>query len=181
MALTIDTINSKRKVPIKRNTKFFSGEDFAMEMDFMSEYMEQDANQTIILYQVDLEKTKVDDVYKEATKDNIRFKPPKELTCVYDLQDAEMKPYDNKVTKGVYAKPGKLTFSVLLRELEEKQCDISRGDYIGVQVSPEQRIYFVVNDDGRVQSFANKNTLYGTKAYYRTCTANYVDINEFNG
>ena len=181
MALTLDTINSKKKIPIKRNTKFFSGEDFNLEMDFSSEYMEQDANQTIILYQVDLEKTKINDVYKEAIKDSIRFKTPIELTCIYDLQDAEMKPYDNKVTKGVYAKPGKLIFSVLTKVLEENNCDINRGDYIGVQISPEQRIYFVVNDDGRVQSFSNKNTLYGTRAFYRTCTANYVDINEFNG
>lgn len=181
MALTFDNVNIKRKVPIKRNTKFFSGEDFNLEMEFASEYMEQDANQTIILYQVDLANTKVNDVYKEATRENIRFKTPVELTCIYEIQDAEMKPYDNKVTKGVYAKPGRLVFSVLLKELEEMDCDISRGDYIGVQITPEQRIYFVVNDDGRVQSFANKNTLYGTRPYYRTFNANYVDINEFNG
>ena len=36
MALTFDTVNIKRKVTIKRNTKFFSGEDFKLEMEFAS-------------------------------------------------------------------------------------------------------------------------------------------------
>ena len=74
MAITFDNTNIKRKNPIKRNSKFFSGEDYDLEMEFATEYMEQDANQTIILYQVDYEKTKVNDIYKEASKENIKLK-----------------------------------------------------------------------------------------------------------
>ena len=48
-------------------------------LNFAKEYIEQDANQTVILYRVDLEKTKVNDIYKEASKDAIRFLPPIEL------------------------------------------------------------------------------------------------------
>ena len=173
--------NGKHKVPIKRNNKFFGKEDFDLELNFGMEYMEQDMNQTIILYQVDLDKTKVNNVYKEATKESIRFKTPVEVSCVYEIQDAEMKPYDAKLVKGVYSKPGKLIFSVLIKTLEELDCDIKRGDYIGVQITPEQRIYFTVNNDGKVQSFANKNTLYGTLPYFRTIECNYVDETEFGG
>ena len=179
MSITLDTIN-KTKVPIKRNSKFFSGEDFDVELDYGSEYL-SDANQTVILYQVDLEKTNVNSVYKEAKKDAVRFKEPVEIQCVYEITDAEMKPYESSMVKGIYAKPGVLTFSVLNRELEEKNCDVKRGDYIGVQINETQRIYFVVNDDGKVQSFANKNTMYGTRPYYRQIKANYADLGEFNG
>ena len=180
MSLSINN-GYTRKVPIKRNNKFFSGEDFNLELEFGMEYMEQDANQTVILYQVDLDKTKVNDVYKEAQKSDIRFKTPVELTCIYEIQDAEMKPYDSKTVKGVYAKPGKLIFSVLNRTLEENECDIKRGDYIGVQITDSQRIYFTVTNDGKVQSFANKNTMYGVQPYFRQIEANYVDNSEFQG
>ena len=166
MAIELNTI--KHKVPIKRNNKFFGKEDFDIELNFSMEYMEQDMNQTIILYEVDLEKTKVNSVYKEATKEAIRFKTPVEVPCIYEIQDAEMKPYDTKLVKGVYSKPGKLTFSVLIKTLEELKCDI-------------KRIYFTVNNDGKVQSFANKNTMYGTVPYYRTIECNYVDETEFGG
>lgn len=181
MAVSFNNNQIHRKVPIKRNNKFFGGEDFNLELDFATEYMEQDMNQTVILYQVDLEKTKVNDVYVEAKKDAIRFKTPIELPCVYEIQDAEVKSYDSKVIKGVYANPGKLVFSVLIKTLEENDCDIKRGDYIGVQVTTDKRLYFVVNDDGRVQSYSNKNTLYGVTSMYRQIIANFVDQGEFNG
>lgn len=181
MAITFDNTNIKRKNPIKRNSKFFSGEDYDLEMEFATEYMEQDANQTIILYQIDYEKTKVNDVYKEAEKNKIRFKTPIELTVIYDLQDAETKAYKENISKGIYVKPGKLVFSVLVKELEENNCDISRGDYIGVMIDEINTIYYTVADDGKWASTSNKFTMYGKKIYYRTITCNYVDMSEFQG
>lgn len=179
--ITFDNTNIKRKNPIKRNNKFFGGEDYDLEMEFATEYMEQDANQTIVLYQVDYEKTKVNSVYNEAEKDKIRFKTPIELTVIYDLQDAETKAYKENMSKGVYVKPGKLTFSVLLKELEENDCDINRGDYIRIDISEDTCYYWTVVNDGKIQSFSNKNTIYGVKPYFRTIECSPVDKNEFNG
>lgn len=170
-----------KKIPITRNVKFFGNEDFDLEIGFAKEYLEQDANQTVILYQVDLAKTNVNDIYKEAKKDMIRFLPPVEIPVVYEIEDAETKAYNSKSNKGIFAQTGKLTFSVLLSTLEEYNCDISRGDYIGVQITPEHREYFTVTDDGRVETLSNKMTMYGTKPYARTIKAAQVDQNEFNG
>lgn len=177
------TLNEKsnKKVPITRNTKFFSVEDFDTEINFATEYLEQDANQTIILYRVDLQKTQVSDIYIEAEKNSIRYLPPIELPVIFEVTDAELKAYNSKSQKGIYAQTGKLTFSVLLKTLEEYDCDISRGDYVGIQITPDHREYFTVTDDGRVGSMSNKMTLYGTKPYARTITAAQVDLNEFNG
>ena len=179
--LKLDSKQNKKRVPIVRNNKFFSGEDFSMELDFAKEYIEQDANQTIILYRVDLENTNVNDVYKEAKQGKVRFKIPIELPVVFEIDDAELKSYENKGMKGVYAKPGKLTFGVLISTLEDYNCDINRGDYIGVQINEELVEYYVVADDGRVGSYANKRSLYGIKGLYRTIVAAPVDKIEFNG
>ncbi len=181
MALEFNQSKSTNKVPVTRNNKFFGMEDFDLEIGFATEYLEQDANQEIILYQVDLEKTKVNDTYNEATKDAIRFKTPVVLPVIYEIVDAETKSYNNKIQTGYYAKTGKLTFSVLLSILEENHCDISRGDYIGIQIDTEHREYFTVVDDGRVNMTSNKFTLYGTKPYARTIIAASVDAGEFNG
>ena len=181
MALTFNNRATEKKVPIKRNTKFFSMEDFDLELDFAKEYIEQDANQTIILYRVDLEKTKVNDIYKEASKDSIRFLTPIELPVVYEVGDAEMKAYGTKIQKGIYSQTGKLTFSVLISTLEEYGCDISRGDYIGVQIDSNHIEYFTVTDDGRVATTSNRFTMYGTKPYARKIECASVDLGEFNG
>ena len=62
----------------------------------------------------------------------------------------------------------------------EYGCDISRGDYIGIQIDTEHREYFTVTDDGRVGMTSNKFTLYGTKPYARTIQCAQVDSTEFN-
>ena len=181
MAIKFNTVKNNRKVPIKRNNKFFGGEDFDLELDFAKEYIEQDANQTIILYRVDLEKTQVNDIYKEAKKDAVRFLPPIELPVVYEIGESEMKAYGTKMQKGIYAQTGKLTFTVLLSTLEEYGCDISRGDYIGVQINTNHREYFTVTDDGRVATTSNRYSLYGTMPYARKIECASVDLGEFNG
>lgn len=170
-----------RKNPINRNQMFFSKSDFEMEVELARDYMEQDMNQTIVLFEVDLQKTNTNDIYHEATKKNIRFKPPVELTVRYEIQNAEMRAYDKTTNKGIYAKPGILDFTILNATLEEVGRDIKRGDYIGVQVTPEEMIYFTVFDDGKVASYSNANSLYGVKPFYREVKCNYVDPAEFEG
>lgn len=170
-----------RKNPIKRNNMFFSKSDFDLEMEIARGYMEEDMNQTIILFEVDLSKTNVNDIYHEASKKNIRFKTPIELTVRYEIMNAEMRSYDKSSNKGVYSKPGILDFTILNSTLEEVKRDIKRGDYIGVQITPEEILYFTVYDDGKVASYSNANTLYGVKPFYRQIKCNYVDPSEFEG
>lgn len=181
LGMNLMPTNIKRKNPISRNNMFFSKESYDFEVNLAREYMEMDMNQTLILYQVDLEKTKVNDVYKESGKGEIVFKTPVEFTCMYEISDAESKSYDKSKSKSVYVKPGNLKFRVLDAELEELGVDIRRGDYIGVQIDETTMIYFVVNNDGKVARFANNKTVYGFKPWYRECEANYIDESEFNG
>lgn len=142
------------------------------------EYVNHVLNQTIVLYQVDLENTKVDDIYKESNFDQIVFKTPIELNVLYNLNRAELKTYDQNLIKAYYVKVGQLNFTIYEKELEENDCDIRRGDYIGLQVTPDHMEFFIVADDGRV-NYDNKHTLWGTKPYYRTIKCTTVgDVNE---
>ena len=170
-----------RKNPINRNRMFFSETDFDLEIEFAQDYMEQDMNQTIVLFEVDLSKTNTNDIYHEANKKNIRFKSPVELTVRYEINNAEMRSYDKTNNKGIYSKPGILNFTVLNKTLEQVERDIKRGDYVGVQITPEEMIYFCVFDDGKVANYANSNTLYGIKPFFRQVKCNYVDPSEFEG
>lgn len=181
MPITFDNTNIRRKNPITRNNMFFSKESFDFEAEMALDYMEQDVNQTVILYQVDLGKTKVNDVYKEAEKNQIVFKTPVEITCLYEIDDGKQESYDSKTSKSVYVKPGPLKLRVMNKTLEELGVDIKRGDYIGVQIDSNKMIYYEVNNDGKVAQFANNQTMYGFKPYFRVILCNYVDENQFNG
>ena len=91
LGMNVMPTNIKRKNPISRNNMFFSKESYDFEVNLAREYMEMDMNQTLILYQVDLEKTKVNDVYKESDKGNIAFKTPVEIIFIYEIGYPESK------------------------------------------------------------------------------------------
>lgn len=168
-----------RKVPITRNNLFYSEKDFQYEMEIGRDYLEQDVNQTVVLYEVDLAKTNLDAVYNESKSNQIVFKTPVELHVLYNIEKSELSSYDKSKNLGIYIKGGKLTFGIYQFTLDELQAEIKVGDYIGVQVTPTHMEFYTVVDDGR-NNFDNQHTVFGYKNSWRSITCAYVDPNEFN-
>lgn len=169
-----------KRVPINRVNKFFSAEDFNLEIELGREYIEGDINMIVVLYQVDREKSVTDDLYGEASKDDIRFKVPVELHVIATLAEPENKTYNNSDGTLRYLQDGPLTFGVYDSQLKELDANISYGDYIGYAVSEtEMRYYSVVNDGNK--NYDNKHTILGYKGTFRTVVCSPVDENEFRG
>lgn len=172
--------NNVRRVPINRNSLFYDEDMFALEAEMGKDYIEQDMGQTVILYQVDASKTPIDAVYGETDSDSVVYKTPIEIPCVYKIEEPELKAYDKSKQLGTYMKTGKLTVSVYQETLDELEVDIKKGDYIGIQINPENCAYWVVVNDGK-NNYDNKHTLFGTVPVYRTVQAAPCDESEFNG
>lgn len=176
--MKLSTENIKRKNPINRNNFFTSQDQINFQIGMGMEYVNKILNQTVILYEIDREKTKVNDIYNEAKFKDLIFKTPVELNVMYKLEKGELKTYDTEAIKGYYVKVGKLNFTIYEKELQENDCDIKRGDYIGLQVTPEHMEYFIVADDGRV-NYDNAHTMWGTVPYYRSIVCTVVsDLTE---
>ena len=170
--------NIPRRVPINRNNLFYSEDDFAFEREVGKNYIEQDMNQTVVLYQVDLDKTNADALYGETHTDQVVYKPPVEIHCVYEISEPELKSYDKTKNLGTYMKTGKLTIGVYQETLDELGVDIKKGDYIGVQVSQTHMEYFTVFNDGR-NNYDNAHTLFGIEPLFRTIEGYQIDKSEF--
>ena len=172
--------NVKLQLPTKNNL-FYSEKDYDYETDLVERYIEEDLNQSVVVYEVDRKKTNVNAVYKEASKGNIRYKAPRELPCMYEIKDAEIKSFDGKSSNGVYTQDGNLVIYALTRTIEKYGVDIKRGDYIGVQIDMNRMKYYTVVNDGKVNS-ANTHMMGGYKPAWRTIECTLVsDISEFNG
>ncbi len=167
-----------RRIPIKRNSLFYDEESFALEREIGKNYIEQDMGQSVVLYQVDASATQVNSVYGETSPNNVMYKTPVEIPCVYEIGEPELKSYDKEKSLGTYMKTGKLTVGVYQETLNELGVDIKKGDYLGINVSPEHMEFFVVNNDGR-NNYDNAHTLWGTVPLYRTVQASPVDQSEF--
>lgn len=178
MANLTFNINSLPKIPISRNNLFYDEKSFQYEMNIGKNYLEQDVNQTVVLYEVDIEKSNLDDVYNESKKDAIVFKPPVELHCLYTVEDASLKGYNKDKNLGTYVQQGKLHFGLYQSTLDELGAEIKIGDYIGIQISPEKMVFWTVINDGR-NNFDNAKSVFGYKNPWRKIECAAVDENEF--
>lgn len=166
-----------RRVPINRNSLFYDKDSFNVELEIGKDYIEQDMGQTVVLYQVDVSKTQADAVYGETTPGSVTYKTPVEIPCVYKVEAPELKSYDKEKQLGTYNKIGKLTFSYYKETVDELGVTIKKGDYVGVQITPNLLLYYVVNNVN--PNYDNAHTLWGTIPLFYTCTCSSVDRSEF--
>ena len=172
-------MKSNKKVPIERINKFFSQDDFDLEVDFGREWLEGDINIKVILYQVDRTETTNDDIYGEAAKEDIMFKPPVELSVSFNMTAPTNKAYNSDGSMR-YLEYGTITLGIYQDQLDEMGVDIEYGDYIGYAENETNIKYFTVSNNGKIFS-DNSHTIGGYKGFYRTITCVPTDLDEFNG
>ena len=168
----------KKITPITRINKWFSQEDFNLEISMGREAIEGDGNFTVILYRVDREMTQSDNIYGDAPSDGVRYFPPVELKVLPILAEQENKHYNPNGTLR-YTQDGKLTFGIYSSQLSELEVNIAYGDFIGYPVTETEIRYYTVVNDG-VKNFDNKHTIMGYKGAFRTIICTPVDSNEFS-
>ena len=176
--LNFNTNNIKR-VPINRNNLFYSDESFLFDIELGKNYIEQDMNQTLVLYSVDVSKTNINDTYGETKTDEIQFKTPVEFHCVYKIEEPELKAYDKTKNIGTYMKTGKLTFGVYKETLDELGIEIKPGDYIGALINEEHMEYFSISAVNK--NYDNAHSMWGRKNFYFSCICFPIDPSEFKG
>ena len=150
------------RVPITRLNKFFSEEDFNLDISMGDEWLGGDMNFTLVLYRIDRQRTISDDVYGETLEDGIQFLAPVELKGLVQVMAPTTKFIGN--SKVEQKEPGNMKFSIYQKTLDDMEVEIFLGDYIGYYESEDRVRYYVVNDDGYVKS-DNKHTYGGYKPF----------------
>ena len=169
---------TQNRVPITRLNKFFSEEDFNLDISMGEEWLHGDMNFTVVLYRVDKQKTNTDDVYGEALSDGIQFLTPIELKGYVKIDPPTNSDYANSKLSQI--EPGNMNFSIYQSYLDQLAIEISLGDYIGYYETEDTVRYYTVVNDGRITS-DNKHTYGGYKKFYRTIIATPSTNNEFKG
>jgi len=168
----------EKRVPITRLGKFFGESDYNLDISMGEEWLVGDMNFTCVLYRIDRQKTKTDDVYGETVSDGIKFLPPVEFNAFIQVSAPENKMMGS--SKIEQMEPGNIRISVYQKTLDDLNVDINFGDYIGYYETETSVRYYSVTNDGRVVS-DNKHTYGGYRPFYRTINASYVGPNEFKG
>jgi hypothetical protein len=172
-------MGNSRKMPITRINKWYSREDFELEVSLGREAIEGDGNFVVVLYQVDRGLSETDSLYGEAGKKDIRFKTPVELKVVPIIAEPENAVYGKDSGSLRYIQDGQLTFGIYEEQLTELEVDLSYGDYIGYPITETELRFFSVVNDG-IKHFDNKHTIMGFEGAFRTVICAPVDKIEFS-
>lgn len=168
----------ENKIPITRLSKFFSQDDFDINIQMGQEYLHGDLGMKFVLYRVDRTKTETDDVYAEVGKDEIRYLPPIEVYGLVQIDEAKNNSYKNGVVR--FLEPGNLSIRIYLQHLNELKIDIRYGDYVGYAESENRIRFYQVVNDGRIQA-DNKHKMFGYKPHFVTIICSPVQESEFRG
>ena len=152
---------------------------FDLEVDFGREWLEGDINIKVVLFQVERDESLVDDIYGEAGREEIRFKPPVEITVNFNMATPTNKAYNSDGSMR-YLERGNIVFGVYQDHLDELEAQINYGDYIGYSETEDKIKYYTVANNGYIHS-DNAHTIGGYKGFYRTVTCVPTDIDEFQG
>jgi hypothetical protein len=166
------------KLPITRLGKFFSQEDFDINIQMGQEYLHGDLNMKFVLYRVDRTKTDTDSIYAEVGKDEIKFFPPIEVNGLVQIAEAKNSSYKNGLVR--YLEPGNITIKIYLSHLDDLNVKIIYGDFVGYAESEETIRFYQVIDDGRIQA-DGKHKMFGYKPHYLTIVCAPVQESEFRG
>jgi len=172
-------MKNNRKIPITRLNKFFSQEDFDLQIEFGREWLDGDINIKVILFQVLQGESLTDDIYGEAGRNEIRFKAPVELTVVLNNNTPINEAYNPNGSLR-HLEHGNLVFGVYDDQLEELGAEINYGDYVGYAETEDKIQYYTVSNNGIINS-DNAHTIGGFKGFYKTVTCVPVDEDEFQG
>ena len=116
---------SDKKIPITRVNKFFGSEDFRLQERMGMEWLHGWLNFTLVLYRVDRDKTNTDDVYGEASPEEIRYFPPVEFKAYVQIAEPTNSSYASGLAR--YNEPGNLRVSVYTRHLNELKLAVKKS------------------------------------------------------
>jgi hypothetical protein len=168
----------ENKLPITRLSKFFSQDDFDLNVQMGEEYLHGDLNMRLVLYQVDRTRTETDEVYAEIGKDQIKYMPPVEFNGLVQIANADNKSYKSGLLR--FLEPGNMLISVYIKQLNDLGIDIRFGDYIGYPESETKIRFYTVANDGKVVA-DGKHKMFGYKPHYRSIICVPTQDNEFRG
>ena len=148
---------------------FMSDNSFDLDVMYGRNFLQTDNAQKIKIHKINIIETKSHNLYGQSkTKDKV-FMSPVELSAMVGIEDANQMYYGENAGGISRDDTGNLVLGIYLKELEEKQLEIDRGDIIEYNMSGEKKRYYEVENANNVTDETQK-TIGGFKSYWKRVT-----------
>lgn len=145
---------------------FMTDNSFDLDVMYGRNYLETDNAQEVILHKINIVETKTHSLYGQAKTKDKKFFPPVKLSVMVTVEDAKQEFYGGNQGGIARDDAGNIRFGIYLKELEEKQVEIDRGDIIEYNMSGLKNRYYEVFSANNV-SDETKKTIGGFKSYWK--------------
>ena len=143
---------------------------FELDVMYGRNYLQTDNAQEVILHKINIIETKSHNLYGQTKARDKKFMTPVRLSVMVSVDASKQEFYGGNQGGIVRDDTGNLSFGIYLKELEEKQVDVDRGDIIEYNMSGEKNRYYEVENANNVTDETNK-TIGGFKPYFKRVTA----------
>ena len=160
---------------------FMTQESFDLDVMYGRSFLTTDNVQEVILHKINIIKSKSNNLYGQSKPKDKAYMPPVRLSVMINVDDGKQEYYGNNPGGITRDDTGILTFGIYLKELEEKQVEIDRGDIIEYNMSGQKNRYYEVENANNITDTSTK-TIGGFAPYFKTVTCVPVksDTHPFN-
>jgi len=145
---------------------FMTEDSFNLDVMYGRSFLETDNNQYVIIHGINIIETKTHNLYGQAKAKDKKFLSPVKINVMVNIEEGKQSYYGDNAGGITRDDTGNIVFGVYLKELEEKNLDINRGDIIEYNFSGEKNRYYEVENANTVTDTTNKS-IGGFKTYWR--------------
>lgn len=147
---------------------YMSDESFDLDIEYGRQFLRTDNVHLITLYRLDIIESKSHDLYGQSKPSDRKYLEPIKLYVSISTKDSNQIDYaDSGIIRDDV---GGIEFGIYIKELEENNTDINRGDIVSYNMSGSKNRYFEVENANNIVDETSK-TFGGYKPYWRKVTA----------
>ncbi len=145
---------------------FMTNNSFDLDVMYGRNFLETDNAQEIIIHKINLIETKSHALYGQTKAKDKKFMTPVRIKVMITIEEGKQENYGGNPGGIARNDTGKLIFGVYLKELEDKQLEIDRGDIAEYNLSGQKSRYYEIESVNNVSDETNK-TIGGFKPYWK--------------
>ena len=148
---------------------FMTQNSFDLDVMYGRNFLQTDNAQEVIIHRVNVIETKSHALYGQTKAKDKKYLPPVRISVMVNVEDGKQENYGTNPGGIARDDTGTISFGVYLKELEEKNIEINRGDIVEYNMSGEKSRYYEVDNANNVPD-ETKKTIGGFKSYWKRVT-----------
>jgi hypothetical protein len=153
----------------ERYGMFVTNNSIDLDVMYGRNFLQTDNAQTIVLHRINIIQTKSHALYGQTKAKDKKFMTPVTLSVMVSVEDSKQEYLGGNEGGISRDDTGNISFGIYLKELEEKETEINRGDIISYNMSGEKIRYYEVENANNV-SDETKKTIGGFVSYWKKIT-----------